>query len=84
MFLCGLNQNLQLLFPRKHTPPDLWQLIHCSRYLPQRLLDVVSPVIQRNAYYAHPENLLLRILIDDLRMLAAKYTDDSNQTSRSS
>ena len=66
-----------------HGSMHLWQLIHRSRYLPQRLLDVVDPVIQRNAYYAHPENLLLRMLIDDrkhIRMLAAKRVEVARAT----
>ena len=61
-----------------HREMLLWQLIHRSRYLPQRLLDVVNPVIRRNAYSAHPENLLLRMLINDrkhIRMLTPKRVE---------
>ena len=38
----------------------------------------MNPLIQRNAYYAHPENLLLRMWIDDrkhIKMLAAKRVE---------
>ena len=71
---------MPLLFPWKHTPPYLWQLIHRSMDLRQRLLDVVNPVMQRNTYYAHPENLLLRMVIDDIRMLAAKQVEVARAT----
>ncbi|KPU75627.1 uncharacterized protein Dana_GF26820 [Drosophila ananassae] len=40
-------------------------MIKNSRYLPKRLLKVVDPVIQHNAYFAHPENLLLSMLTDE-------------------
>ena len=43
----------------------LWMLVNKSRYLPDDLKLVVDPVIQRNAFYAHPENLLLSMIADD-------------------
>lgn len=36
-----------------------------SRYLDDSLKKIVDPVIQRFAFYAHPENLLLSMLVDD-------------------
>ena len=40
----------------------LWQTI---RYWNDALKTIVDPVISRNAYYAHPENLLLAMISDD-------------------
>ena len=37
-----------------------------SRYPPNDLLKVIDPVIERNAFFAHPENLLLTIIVDKL------------------
>lgn len=54
-------------------PRHLWKLIFLTRYLPKHLKDVVDPVIQRNAYFAHPENLLLAMIKDkrpNIRKLA--------------
>ena len=37
--------------------------------------NVINPVIQRNAYFSHPENLILAMLIDDkpiIRTLALR------------
>ena len=34
------------------------------RYLSDNLKKIVDPVIQRNAYFSHPENVLLAILTD--------------------
>ena len=34
-------------------------------YLPQDLLDIIDPVIQRNAYFGHPDNILLTMITDD-------------------
>jgi len=31
-------------------------LINKSRYLREDLKDVIDPIIQRNVFYAHPEN----------------------------
>lgn len=53
----------------------LWKLIESSRYLPSALKAVIDPVLQRNAYFAHPENLLLAMLTDEekhIRELAAR------------
>ena len=43
----------------------LWQTIRLSRYLPSDVINVVNTVIQRNAYFGHPENLLLAMITDD-------------------
>ncbi|GBP67308.1 hypothetical protein EVAR_97926_1 [Eumeta japonica] len=53
----------------------LWKLIESSRFLSSALKAVIDPVIQRNAYFAHPENLLLAMLTDGekhIRELAAR------------
>lgn len=42
----------------------LWQLISRSRYLTTEFKSIIDPVIQRNSYFAHPENLLLAMLSD--------------------
>jgi hypothetical protein len=42
-----------------------WRLIFWSRYLPLELKNVIDPVLKRNAFFAHPENLLLSMLSDD-------------------
>lgn len=50
----------------------LWKIIHLSRFLPIHLRDVIDRVIQRNAFFAHPENLLLSLITDqslDMRSL---------------
>jgi hypothetical protein len=55
----------------------VWRMIHFSRYLPDDLKNVVNPVIQRNAYFAHPENILVAMLSDDrkhIRELAVRRT----------
>ncbi|GBN25715.1 hypothetical protein AVEN_259451-1 [Araneus ventricosus] len=35
-----------------------------SRFLPENLLKVIDPVIQRNEVFAHPENLVLSAIVD--------------------
>lgn len=45
-------------------PRHFWKLISLSRYLESDLREVVDTVIQRNAFFAHPENLLIAMLTD--------------------
>ncbi|GBN89933.1 hypothetical protein AVEN_41128-1 [Araneus ventricosus] len=46
-------------------PKHVFQAIQTSRYLSDELLQVVDPVIQRNAFFAHAENVLLAMLVDE-------------------
>jgi len=43
----------------------VFQTIVKSRYLSDNLKAVIDPVIERNAYFAHPENILLAMLVDE-------------------
>jgi hypothetical protein len=43
----------------------LFKTVCMSRYLPEELKVVIDPVIQRNAYFGHPENILLAMLTDE-------------------
>ncbi|GBP27482.1 hypothetical protein EVAR_14303_1 [Eumeta japonica] len=59
----------------KDGPRHLFKLIELTRYLPTTLKNIFDPIIQRNAYFAHPENLLLVMLTDfqpHIRELAAR------------
>lgn len=47
----------------------LFKLIQLSRYLPVELQTVVDPVIQRNGYFASPENILLGMLTDERKFI---------------
>lgn len=39
-------------------------MIKMSRYMSNNELKIIDPVIQRNAYFGHPENVLLTMLFD--------------------
>lgn len=43
----------------------VWLTVHLSRAMPDKVRAVIDPVIQRNAYFAHPENLLLAMAFDE-------------------
>ncbi|CAH0381343.1 unnamed protein product [Bemisia tabaci] len=43
----------------------IWRTITYSRYLEKSLKDIVDPVIQRGSYFAHPENILWTMLVDN-------------------
>ncbi|GBM80401.1 hypothetical protein AVEN_28801-1 [Araneus ventricosus] len=43
----------------------LHQSIVISRYLSSYLKDVIDPVIKRNGFFRHPENVLISMLADD-------------------
>lgn len=42
----------------------IYESIQRSRYLPESLRDIIDPVLQRNAYFAHCENILLGMIFD--------------------
>ena len=48
---------------------NMFQSIALLRQLPQRTQTTVQPVIQRNGYWAHPEQLLLAMVADDDRVV---------------
>lgn len=43
----------------------VFNMIRASRYLSDKLKKIIDPVIQRNAYFAHQENLILAMLADE-------------------
>jgi hypothetical protein len=47
----------------------LWSTINYSRYLSNDLKRVIDPVIQRNGYYGHPENLFIAMLADEKKII---------------
>ncbi|GBN92882.1 hypothetical protein AVEN_206234-1 [Araneus ventricosus] len=50
-------------------PKHVFHAIQISRYLSDELLQVVYPVIQRNAFFAHPENVLLAMFVDEIERI---------------
>lgn len=48
----------------KNVARHLWKLIYASRYLLTELIANIDSVIQRNIYFAQPENLFLAMLTD--------------------
>jgi hypothetical protein len=49
----------------KDSAKHLFRAIQLSRYLSKELRDVIDPVLQRNGYFGHPENLLLTMIADE-------------------
>lgn len=46
-------------------PKHVFKLIESSRFPPENLIKVIDLVIERNAIFAHPENLLLSMIVDE-------------------
>lgn len=46
-------------------PGHLLKMIMYSRYLPTEIRSVVDKCLRRNAYFAHTENLLIAMMLDD-------------------
>ena len=44
---------------------NLWLTIQLSRSFPDDIKAIIQPVIQRNGYFAHPENILLAMIMDE-------------------
>ena len=47
-------------------------MVYDSRYLDQNLLQVVDPVLERNAFFAHVENRLLCMIFDERKNIRKK------------
>lgn len=71
-----------------NAPSNLFKAITLSRYLPEYLKKIIDPVMARNAYFAHPENILLEMLNDErphirqlavCRILKARSNSASNE-----
>ncbi|GBN50516.1 hypothetical protein AVEN_15789-1 [Araneus ventricosus] len=45
------------------------QSTQSSRYLPEDLRNLVDPVIKRNGFFAHPENLMLAMTQDNTKLI---------------
>ena len=43
---------------------DVMQSVEFMQILPARLQDGIMPLMQRNAYWVHPEAVLLAIVVD--------------------
>ena len=43
----------------------VWLTVCLSCSLPPEVRSVIDPVIQRNAYFCHPENVLLAMIADE-------------------
>ncbi|KAK5649767.1 hypothetical protein RI129_000796 [Pyrocoelia pectoralis] len=48
----------------KNGATHVWKTVQLTRYLDESLKKVIDPVISRNSYFIHPENLLLSMLAD--------------------
>ena len=46
-------------------PKNVLEAIETSNFLTENLLVVVDPLIQRNSFFAHSKNLLLRMIVDE-------------------
>ena len=49
----------------KDGPRHLFMMTKNLRYQTDELKAIADPVIQRNSYFAHPENMLLSMMTDD-------------------
>ena len=59
------------------------KFIKLTRYLDKKYLKVIDPVISRNAYFGHPENILLSMLSDpslDVRQEAIEKIIEARRT----
>jgi hypothetical protein len=46
-------------------PRHIYKAIQTSLYLSEDSKKVVHPVIERNAFFAHPENILIAMIFDE-------------------
>ncbi len=66
----------------KHGPVHVFNMVKRSLYLREDLKSIVFKTVQRNAYFAHPEYMLLAMLQDDasqIRELALRRVSDARK-----
>lgn len=49
----------------KFGPVHFFKVVHSSRQLPDNVKQIIDPVIQRNAFFCHPENMLISMAVDE-------------------
>lgn len=68
-FVVKIYAPMWFLIKKNHNvssgPSHVFKFIELSRYLPSKFKNIVDNAIQRNAFFAHRENVLLAMLIDD-------------------
>ncbi|CAH0562903.1 unnamed protein product [Brassicogethes aeneus] len=53
----------------KEGPRHLLNMIKWSRHFEEDVLKIIDPVIQRNGFYAHPENILISMVTDESKCI---------------
>ena len=46
-------------------PENLHKILQLCGEIPENVLTIIKPVVQRNAYFAHPENILIAMVSDN-------------------
>lgn len=57
----GIKMHPSVKFGAVH----VFKLVQKTRQLPDRLCKIIDPVIQRNAYFCHPKNILISMVLDE-------------------
>lgn len=78
--------NIKLNSSISDGPKNLFKSIEMSRFLPIHVRNIIDPVIERNGYFAHNENVLLSMLTDEninIRKLAVDRIIEARATQNS-
>lgn len=49
----------------KDGPKHILKVVKTTRYLPDNIKVILDPVVQRNAFFCHPENMMLAMIMDE-------------------
>lgn len=49
----------------RHGTLHVWSMIYKSRIFDSAIKNIIDSVIQRNGYFAHPENILFAMIADE-------------------
>lgn len=75
-FVVKIYAPMWFLIKRNHNvlngPSHVCKYVELSRHLPPNLKKIVNNSIQRNAYFAHRENILLTMLVDNQESVREK------------
>lgn len=51
----------------------IFKIVDTTRHIPKDILKIIDPVIEKYAYFVHPENMLLAMAVDE-RLYIAELT----------
>lgn len=57
--------DIKMHYTMKDGPKHILKVIQTTRHFPDNIKEIIDPVIQRNSFFCHPENMMLAMIFDE-------------------